>query len=525
MPKISRRTLLASFATAAAAPSIATATGIRSLGASRPSARTRTLDVAIIGAGVSGCYAAWRLAAANPDLSIGVFERNDRIGGRLWSVTPTGMTEQVAELGGMRIANNQTPLLNLTSELGLMLDPYPATEPDDFYYLRGIRTRAKDLTCSPEFGYRPSSEFEGETPREIFDHVLKTLTGRTEWTLNSFSKARDTLSFQGSRLIDLPYEYALTQVIDSEAFRFLDDTCGYGHPNLNSCQFLEEAALDLYIKSYKHVRGGYDLVPKILAAQAIKAGVEFTMGMTFSDLRLEDDLVRIVLEQPNGPTTEILAKNAIVTIPDSAYGQLDPRSPLAGPNRMTTLRDSLLGVPATKVYASFPTQWWRKLGISTGRSITDLSMQQCFYLNDPSGRGLTLSPYASGSAAEGFWAPLLKSHPGHRITGESLVGSEIAAQLTQLHGAPVTAPTELLYRDFAGGYDGFGWNVWKPGARYATLAREGRTPFPDKRVFCCGQATAKIQGWVMDSLASVESVLRSDFQLTRPEWWPENYTI
>ena len=86
---------------------------------------------------------------------------SDRIGGRLWSVKPTGMSQQVAELGGMRIASNQTPLRNLTRLLQLTLDPYtPATLHEDIYSLRGIRSKAADLVASPKFGYHVEKSIE-----------------------------------------------------------------------------------------------------------------------------------------------------------------------------------------------------------------------------------------------------------------------------------------------------------------------------------------------------------------------------
>ena len=72
-------------------------------------------DVAIVGGGISGIYTAWRLltsdvaqspmlaawAAARPDgkLKVAVFERSDRIGGRLLSAKPPGMPNVVVEIG------------------------------------------------------------------------------------------------------------------------------------------------------------------------------------------------------------------------------------------------------------------------------------------------------------------------------------------------------------------------------------------------------------------------------------------
>jgi protoporphyrinogen oxidase len=84
------------------------------------------LDVAIVGGGVSGIYSAWRLIHSNPSkssiqrawaekhsdgkLKIGVFERSDRIGGRLLSLVPPGMPNLRAELGAMHYTSNQTLL-------------------------------------------------------------------------------------------------------------------------------------------------------------------------------------------------------------------------------------------------------------------------------------------------------------------------------------------------------------------------------------------------------------------------------
>ena len=516
MNTLSRRSLLAAAATVMAVPTTGLGRGIRRL-------HRDVLDVAVVGGGVSGCYAAWRLSAGAAGRSVGVFERNERIGGRLWSVKPKGMTQQVAELGGMRIANNQAPLLNLTKLLNLTLEPYPSTEPDNFYYLRGIRTRAKDLVCSPEFGYRPEKKFEGKTNDELFSYVLQELTGKSDWTRETFTAAKASFTFQGHPLNDFPYEYVFRQTLGTEATRFFLETTGYGRPNTNVVQFLEEGAVDLFIKGFKHVQGGYDLVPKTLAEHATQQGATFTLDRSLVDLRFDGDLTVLTFVTAGGTTSEVRAKNVIMTIPDTAYQFIDRSSPLSKPNGMTSLLANIQGVPATKVYVNFPSQWWRKLGMTAGRSITDLPMRQCFYLNDPTGRGLTLSPYASGTTAEGFWQPLLQPMTDHRMSADTIAGKAVVDQLSEFHGITVPKPSELIYRTFDGDFVRHGWNMWSPGADVASIIPRARQPMNGRRVFCCGQATAEIQGWVMDTLASAESVLRTNFNLTRPEWWPETY--
>src|SRR4051794_24934503 len=74
---------------------------------------TEELDVAIVGGGVAGVYAAWRLlkygrgspiwteAGGNPP-RIAVFEYGSRTGGRLLSMRLPGVPHLPVELGGMR---------------------------------------------------------------------------------------------------------------------------------------------------------------------------------------------------------------------------------------------------------------------------------------------------------------------------------------------------------------------------------------------------------------------------------------
>ena len=67
------------------------------------------IDIAVVGAGVSGAYAAWRLKREFPDKAIVLFEYSDRIGGRLFSKTLPGMPHVNAELGGMRFEDSTIP--------------------------------------------------------------------------------------------------------------------------------------------------------------------------------------------------------------------------------------------------------------------------------------------------------------------------------------------------------------------------------------------------------------------------------
>src|SRR5579875_2952261 len=74
-------------------------------------------SVLVIGAGLAGLHAAWRLHEAGVDVA--VLEARDRVGGRTWSHALPGGT--VIERGGEFIAPDDVVLRGLVAELGLEL--------------------------------------------------------------------------------------------------------------------------------------------------------------------------------------------------------------------------------------------------------------------------------------------------------------------------------------------------------------------------------------------------------------------
>ncbi len=73
--------------------------------------KEKHIEVAIVGAGVSGLYSAWRLLSGGYVKNVAAFEASERIGGRLLSIVPPNMPNMVAELGGMRIFLLFNPVL------------------------------------------------------------------------------------------------------------------------------------------------------------------------------------------------------------------------------------------------------------------------------------------------------------------------------------------------------------------------------------------------------------------------------
>src|SRR5882762_6229546 len=82
----------------------------------------RRITAAVIGAGLSGLTAAYRLSQAGVETM--VFEANpDRVGGRCWSAGRE-FGRLVGEHGGERIDTRHQQIQNLVAELGLSLEDH-----------------------------------------------------------------------------------------------------------------------------------------------------------------------------------------------------------------------------------------------------------------------------------------------------------------------------------------------------------------------------------------------------------------
>ena len=139
--------------------------------------RALSSDVAIIGAGVSGLYCAWRLLDADETITVTLVERLDRTGGRLDSdiveVTPGEFVRE--EEGGMRFNFGMSELMTLNSALDLCdeIVPFPMGSPDNpnRFALRGHSFTLQDAAdCDQMIWseiYNLKSEEIGLSPTDL----------------------------------------------------------------------------------------------------------------------------------------------------------------------------------------------------------------------------------------------------------------------------------------------------------------------------------------------------------------------
>lgn len=110
------------------------------------------IDVAIIGAGASGAYCAFRLSS-DTRLSVAVFERNDRVGGRLWSYR-WPEAGALVELGGEAFSPIHVHVAGVVRRLGLPAVPHREFSTLHRLYLRDRLIGMGDLLHAGAFPAR-----------------------------------------------------------------------------------------------------------------------------------------------------------------------------------------------------------------------------------------------------------------------------------------------------------------------------------------------------------------------------------
>ncbi|KAH9505681.1 hypothetical protein Btru_055492 [Bulinus truncatus] len=180
----------------------------------------RYMDVAVVGAGPSGTYSAYRLR--DEDLRIEVFEYSNRVGGRLYTTRLPDAPDVLVELGGMRfIPQVHARVMRLVQELGLTSRLFSLNYDntvDSRFYLRGKSYLPQDLV-SGDIPYDLSPE-EKANQGNIFRYYLWKLTGYNETDVDEY-KLMQLKVPDGRYLYTIPIDEAISMVGTKEGKNFI----------------------------------------------------------------------------------------------------------------------------------------------------------------------------------------------------------------------------------------------------------------------------------------------------------------
>gem|GEM_PF-1696427 len=481
----------------------------------RGPAQGQSFDIAVIGAGVAGTLAAYRLGMRYPSASIAVFEARSRIGGRLWSVPVPGVDHEVAELGGMRIPLEHHATVDLVNELGLRTHPAPAVSPANFVYLRGTRVRRGEVTHAGQFPYRLPEDLAALHPQAFIERLARAvgLDDLSAVGVDETGDWLDGLSYGGTRLSFMTAGELLEGEFGSEGAAFIQDWIGYELSDISASKWLG-TVLSVSDDQYLGVDGGLQGIPVTLAQRAQDAGVGLHLG--WQALSVTDDpgsdggFVVHFGRHGEAGTRSIRAGTVILALSGSSMRRLWFNSPMLQQSAVLSRALShLVENDSVKIYLAYERPWWRDLGLEPGKSVSDDPLRQTMYLHeDPQGHSLILASYSFGRHASHAF-PTLESSPMEQEAGhldESVI-RELTDALSRMHGVAVPMPIDG--RGFRWGDNTVGSDIplWGTGIEPWKLTDMLIAPLDRRRLFICGDALSLNQGWVLGALQTTEQVL------------------
>lgn len=437
-------------------------------------------SVIVVGAGVSGLYAAWRLCVDTPTLmpsQVAVLEASDRTGGRLrtWSLNdfdPSLPSDPScrAELGGMRILNYNIYACSLVEHFGLGLVSFPADVATNWHFLRGETVTGGNYPSQTiyklapnEAGWTPGDVVyeplvaQGQVvPENLFPNPAGTITQRD--FVNSVMRdvAVDgvpawKLGFWNSILSSGQALNPSSHDVSYQAYAYFAEAGAYDTipANWNASVAFSNLLSDFSNSpSYWAVTDGYEQIPNTLAAKLTEAEVKIALNSQATGL-FRTDSGNFMIELAGGGTLtadrvvlalppralEILALNE--TLPPGAAS-----APLAG--QIPSIRQSA-PIPLFKVFLVYDSDWWTDSVADAWpaftRMTTDMPMRQIYNFGSTTSDGTTYHLFQAvycDSLKGGYWAGLMPQEAASK--GED-VNTDIFARIENLAGSSIDTGT------------------------------------------------------------------------------------
>lgn len=319
-------------------------------------------DVVIVGAGVAGLTAAWRLRQAG--VGVQLYEAQERIGGRMLSLRGHFADGQVCELGGELIDSGHARMRALAAELGLELDDLaedPTAQFGDVWYCGGRRYGEADILREFAPLAAAISRDAATLPEEQITYAAPGGTQALDSESLSHWLDRNGASGWLRALIEVAYTCEMGLECDQQSA-------------LNFLTFIDPDAAKFKIFGESderfHVRGGNDLVVRGLGAKVADA---IHTGNVLEALSQGADGVYTLSFKRGGGAFAVRARRVVLALPFTLLRNVRITADLP-PAKRRAIAELRYGTNA-KLMIGFDERVWRTRHASSGSSYSDLALQ------------------------------------------------------------------------------------------------------------------------------------------------------
>jgi monoamine oxidase len=331
-------------------------------------------SVAIVGGGVAGLTAAYRLHAAGAKPVL--FEASNRWGGRMFTQYDfyQGM---FCELGGELVDTNHEDLRKLASEVGVEMENLTVDGGDDLYFFKGVFHTPKDMVD-------PMTKMGAFAPiaKQIAKDAAKLTDAHDNWT--AYARKLDQMSlktyleqFRGKTedwvidLLDVAYNTCEGLLAEEQSCLMMVDliTADMGEP----FQIFGES------DEAWRIKGGSSALIKALLA-ALENKIEMKRGYALAELDTKGGQIVTGFDAPGGVASSESFDAVILALPFTKLRQVKGLERLRlGADKLKCIRELGMGQNA-KIMQGTTSRVWRspESGLpapSNGLFYTDLGFQ------------------------------------------------------------------------------------------------------------------------------------------------------
>ncbi|CAF2140727.1 unnamed protein product [Rotaria magnacalcarata] len=339
------------------------------------------LNIAVIGAGVSGLTASVELARAGHRVTI--YEGSSRVGGRILTYRQPG-TNYVTELGAMRLPLDAHRLLSdyVKKRYNLPFKEFINSDDDAMVFINNVRLTVREADRNPDaLGFNVTEDERGKTAAQLWDRAIERLLKmKNETGHDNFIK------IYGSYSID---QYLTSVNMSRAAIDYVGLMLNI-ETNLHTS--LTESISDMEIISddtkFYYIEGGNDRLTEAL----IKDCLSIPEGRC--NISYDSKIVTVDLNdrRPNDIGMEYVTSNSMLPKPTDRYHTvivsttataarlIEFKNPDFFKDKYRALRQVHYDC-ASKVSLFFKKAWWLDLGIDGGRSTTDLLARFAYFQN------------------------------------------------------------------------------------------------------------------------------------------------
>ncbi|XP_006038759.1 L-amino-acid oxidase-like [Alligator sinensis] len=347
--------------------------------------------VVIVGAGISGLTAAKLLKDAGCQVSI--LEASDRVGGRIVTHRQAG-EDWYVELGPMRLPKTHRIVRTFIEKLKLHLNPFAQSHENGWYFINGIRARAKDVIRNPGIlNYTVNESEKGKSAAQLYSEAMyKAVEKLYKWSCNEIWEKYDTFSTKEYLIKEGGLSRGAVQMIGDLMNRDSSFHISFLSSVTDYVAFLQVG--------FDEITGGFSNLPRAFH-KSLPGVVRFNSPVV--KIVRNGDGATVYYRTVNTKGVSSVTADYVLVTATARAARLIQFQPTLSYNKTDALR-SIHYAAATKIALICTEKFWEKDGIPGGQSITDQPARFIYYPDHkfPSGLGVILASYTVNDDAEFF---------------------------------------------------------------------------------------------------------------------------